>query len=341
MRLLEMYPDLGAGLKEEELEEARKLAVPALRIERGSWTPTAAELRDGGAGEPLCLLVACGLLFRITALGERRSSVVAGEGDILPIPNQGNGRTATIDRFVVAEPSIVALLDGSFLAAARRWPALTAEVVRRLSDQLRRAAAELAISHLPRTEDRVLALAWQLAERFGDAGKSGVTLRMRLTHDTIGTLIGAERSTVTLAIRRLEREGLLQRSDGLIQLRYDSRGRFGGDEAQEGISGDGLRTSRRPAGRLGMSVATEPREPAIVEEAIRSIVPARNETDGLAHSRSEADVAAIVARLQLANEFASSAIRRSQQLCERSERYRAKGATIVTTAEKLADLGGQ
>ena len=81
----------------------------------------------------------------------------------------------------------VAILDERFVAAARRWPGLIAVAFERLNDQLQDAQRRTAITSLPRVEQRVLALFWQLAERWGVVRPEGVVIRLRLTHEFIGT----------------------------------------------------------------------------------------------------------------------------------------------------------
>jgi CRP/FNR family transcriptional regulator, cyclic AMP receptor protein len=70
-----------------------------------------------------------------------------------------------------------------------------------------------AISAWPRVEERVLALFWQLADRWGVVRPDGVVIELALTHATIGHLVGAQRPTVSLALHALAEAGLLRRGD--------------------------------------------------------------------------------------------------------------------------------
>ena len=70
----------------------------------------------------------------------------------------------------------------------------------------------LAMLHLPRAEDRVVAVFADLAERFGRVTTEGVLIDLPLTHEMIGGLIGGRRPTVTLAVRSLAAQGLLSES---------------------------------------------------------------------------------------------------------------------------------
>ena len=68
----------------------------------------------------------------------------------------------------------------------------------------------MAIAHVRHAESRLLLLLWHLAERWGRVTRDGVLLPMRLTHRTIGHLIGAQRPTVTLAVGQLVATGAIR-----------------------------------------------------------------------------------------------------------------------------------
>jgi hypothetical protein len=114
---------------------------------------------------------------------------------------------------VVSERARLAVLDERFIAAVRRWPVLLLTLHERLRVQQRRLAVHSAIGKLRRVEDRVLALLWHLAERWGRVGPNGVVVPLALTHETLGRLAGAERPTVTLALGELARSGAVTRRD--------------------------------------------------------------------------------------------------------------------------------
>jgi CRP/FNR family transcriptional regulator, cyclic AMP receptor protein len=115
------------------------------------------------------------------------------------------------------------VLDGRVLPALHAWPALSARLITRAARQVDRAAEQRAISQLPRVELRIRALLWHLAERWGRMSASGVVVPLEVTHAALGHLVGARRSTVTLALSELSRLGaVLRREDGAWVLREDS-----------------------------------------------------------------------------------------------------------------------
>jgi CRP-like cAMP-binding protein len=71
----------------------------------------------------------------------------------------------------------------------------------------------LAMLHLPRIEDRIIALFSDLAERFGQMTPEGALIELDLTHEVIGHLVGSRRPTVTLALQSLAANGTLVRRE--------------------------------------------------------------------------------------------------------------------------------
>jgi len=204
--LLELDSELGAVLPDDERERAtRALLTPAHVLEPGPLGPV--------PGDAFAHIVIEGLVVRETAVGGRLLPQLLGAGDVLdawPDPESVLGAEVGT---TVAEQATLLELDSRFLAAAARWPALMAEVQRRLAMQAHRLAVQGAICQLARVELRVLALLWHLAERWGRVGREGVVLPVKLTHETLGRFVGARRPSVTLAMGQLAEDGLVARRD--------------------------------------------------------------------------------------------------------------------------------
>lgn len=208
--LLVEDPDLGAALGEDVLRQARELlVVPARWIEAGPWD--GAELRH----EPsLGLLVLEGLMTVDVRLGDRVASDLVGAGDVLHATSAAETLVPAAFSYHANERTRVAVLDVHFIAAARRWPGLLLALHERVRLQHRRHAITGAIAKLPRVEDRVHALLWHLAERWGRMTAEGVLLPLALTHESLGRLVGAARPTVSLGLIELEERGAVSRRSG-------------------------------------------------------------------------------------------------------------------------------
>jgi len=199
----------------------RVLTLPRIDVPVGGWQPPS---RKTWRGPVSGFLVASGALARHVEVSSRSATEFLGPGDVVQ-PWAGTGDVLPCKTtWTAPESTVLAVLDGRFTLASSKWPALGCLLHERLADQLHRAAAHTAISHLPRVEQRILAVLWQLADRFGTVGPEGVDVRLRLTHAVIGDCVGARRPTVTLALRVLMDEGLVQRREtGTWLLSRESR----------------------------------------------------------------------------------------------------------------------
>src|SRR4051794_11041524 len=209
VHLLVAEPELGASIPADELRAARRLVVaPTLMLPAGAWD---AAVQDHGA---FAAVVLDGLLTRECSLAGRRSMHLVGVGDVIPLDPARPAAPVGHLGWRAATDAQVAILDRRFIAAVARWPWLTADVVRRTACWADRAAVLQAISQLPRVEDRVVALLWHLADIWGRVGADGVVLPLRLTHAALGSLVGAQRSTISLALADLREAGVVRVDDG-------------------------------------------------------------------------------------------------------------------------------
>jgi CRP-like cAMP-binding protein len=211
IRLLDYDPELGASLRSERFAEARATAQ-AMAIEVPRGTRSAEELTDGRE-VPYGVLLLDGLAKRTVVLDGVVSAQLLGPGELVRVAGVATALALipTDIRWTVLEPLTLALLDERFLLTVRRWPEIVAALFERLTAQEERRDVHRALSQLPRVEDRVHALLWLLAERWGRVTPQGVTLRLRLTHELIGQLVGAKRPTVSLALKELEERGTIHR----------------------------------------------------------------------------------------------------------------------------------
>lgn len=222
IRLLEYDPELGATLRPERRAEARASARATLvTIERGEHA--VGELA-GGRDSAYGVLLVDGLLNRTVMLEGVISAQLLGRGDLVRIGGAASGALlpSTV-RWTVIEPLTAAMLDEAFLLTVRRWPELVAALFERVAAQEERRDVHRALSQLPRVADRVLALLWLLAERWGQVTSDGVAVRLRMTHELLGQLVGAKRPTVSLALKQLEADGAIRRrADGgwLLERRW-------------------------------------------------------------------------------------------------------------------------
>lgn len=185
---------------------AGRLDIPALLSERGAHAALLLE----------------GLVVQRIVIGGQASVELLGGGDMLtgvgPLEREFSLLTPSIG-WTCAKDTRIALLPPSIAYAAARWPALGAALRQRMETRHIRLSTLHAIAQIPRAEARLYLLLWLLAERFGRVTSEGVVLDVVLPYRTIGEMIGARRSTVSLAMKALRSSGsVAPRADGTVVL---------------------------------------------------------------------------------------------------------------------------
>ncbi len=154
-----------------------------------------------------------GVLVHSLQVGEQAGIQLLGPGDLLVQSNDTAPSWLHDVAFRAPAPVRMTILGDGFLGAARRVPRLIPALYECLADQMQRLSSQLVICQLPRVDQRVLAMLWLLAESWGHVTPGGVRLPLSLTHETLGSLIGARRPTVTLALRKLSEKGSVVRQE--------------------------------------------------------------------------------------------------------------------------------
>ena len=220
VRVADAFPELVEHLDPEQERLARRHLVATLwQVDPGIWRPRREIQRDPGH---LGLLVLDGLLTRDVVMSQRLATELVGRGEILrPADHDGEDAPVPFDvSWQVLEPVRIAILDREFARVAGHWPDVIEALVRAAVCRAQSLAVTLAVSHLRRIDARLLVTLWYLADRWGKVRPDGVLVPLNLTHQTLGRLIGAQRPSVTTALRQLTDEGEVARNhDGTWLLR--------------------------------------------------------------------------------------------------------------------------
>jgi CRP/FNR family cyclic AMP-dependent transcriptional regulator len=211
VRLLDADPSLGSSLSEDELAGARRYAVvDAVTLPRAAYRPREMFAGDGLLG----LLVLDGLLIRQVAVGDRQCGELVGPGALLR-PWDDFGQVAPLPFEVswrVIRELRLAQLDRRFLATIVHWPALIETFTARAAERAHTLAFNVAIHCLRHVHLRLLALLWHLADRFGRVTPEGTHVSLPLSHADLAELVGAQRPTVSVALKRLADTGQVRRA---------------------------------------------------------------------------------------------------------------------------------
>ena len=217
-----VLPELATALPEEDRRLAeRVLLAPVLKGDEGDLAERVALFPDA-----FDFIVLDGVVLKETTYATRSALELLGPGDVLapPLTPGRQLESSATSRYLAHGPTSLAVLDGRFRQAARRWPGLSDLLHERLGRQTHRASMHMALLHIPRAEGRLLALFTDLGERLGKMTPEGIAIDVNLSHELIGRLIAARRPTVTLALQAVASSGRLRKTDGRWLLQPDQAG---------------------------------------------------------------------------------------------------------------------
>jgi CRP/FNR family transcriptional regulator, cyclic AMP receptor protein len=210
VRLLEIDPELGLRVPAEEIRRARdELRAHVRSLPCGRWEV----LHEEGERGALGFLLFEGVLARDIILAGTTSTDLFGEGDVLQ-PWVSTAESGLVRHHVmwhVLSPVSLAVLDESFARSLARWPQVMRALLERVVRRTVRTSVHQALLHLSPVETRLLVLFWHLAERWGHVTPDGISIRLRISHELLGHLVGSRRASVTTGLGRIGESGLLVR----------------------------------------------------------------------------------------------------------------------------------
>ena len=221
--ILKEDPDLAEGLSEDDrLVATELLRAKVMFVSAPRWTPP-----DRIGANSLGLLVLDGLIGRRLRIGPAVATELLGGGDLLR-PWDEHTRWNLVPPELdwrVFRPARLAVLDQHLTSVICR----RAELVIAFSNRLLRRAHHgqylMAISHMTRVEDKLLATLWHIASSWGRVTPDGVEIPFRLTHEVLGEIVGAQRPSVTQAMGQLHQRGeMVRKADGRYMLTGEPEG---------------------------------------------------------------------------------------------------------------------
>ncbi len=175
---------------------------PEIEIEAGPWP-----LPEGGSDE-LGYIVLSGMLLRRVQIAGGRSVELLGAGDLL-LPWREERASFSRPEWEVVDRGRLAVLDLRAGSPLSHSPSAVSAIATRAIDRSRALALQSAIMSIVGIEERLRALLWALAERWGAVVADGVEIKVNVPQSVLAEMVGARRPTVSLALGSLGDAGHL------------------------------------------------------------------------------------------------------------------------------------
>jgi CRP-like cAMP-binding protein len=189
------------------------------------WAGTPRRLPHGDVvlrqGDPAtCLfLVTAGAVRLSSVTRDGREVVVAllGAGDVF-----GEcallGRCSPVEARVVGQTDVVAIAIPVLRDVIERHPATAEELLRLVASRLHRTSRALEEALAGDVPTRVSHRLRDLAEEHGTHSREGVTIRVPLTQEELGRMVGASREAVNRTLGGLAARGLVRSHGGVVVI---------------------------------------------------------------------------------------------------------------------------
>lgn len=212
----DVHPDLADWAR-------RNIHVELVTLEEGRSMPPFS--RAEGRGPGFGLLVLEGVLTRTVVVHGKSVVDLYTAGDLLhPWSLQAEFPSVPAEAsWRIVERTKLAVLDGYFAERVGPLPHVGRELQFRAG---RRSDRELLMRGLAQSplKLRILTFLWLLSDQVGKVTREGRVLPLRLSHATLGELVGARRTSVTSAMGELSDRGeVVRRPGGGWLLRGDPR----------------------------------------------------------------------------------------------------------------------
>jgi hypothetical protein len=203
--LLDVEPEFGSALAPEQLEAAEVgLQTPIANLASGPWEPPV-----DGAADGFGYLVVEGIMLRRVVIDGGCSNELLAAGDCL-LPWREEAVSFSCAEWQVVERARLAILDLRPGSVISRWPAIAAMIAGRTIDRSRRLALQSAIMSIVGIEERLHALLWSFAERWGEVTPEGTRVEIDVPQQVLAEMVGARRPTVSQALGSLRKRGLVE-----------------------------------------------------------------------------------------------------------------------------------
>lgn len=169
--------------------------------------------------------------YNISPLGEEQLVSLSSEYDILPEAwFLGEASVAYYFYEAFTDCTVYAIPREELAKKVNESPEFANHLLQRFMRLYVGASVHINALEQPRSRDKLVHLLHYLIMRFGDpTGKDSVRIDLRLTHQTLASMLGVTRETIATEIARLRREKVLDykqqtyiiNKPKLLQLRND------------------------------------------------------------------------------------------------------------------------
>ncbi len=160
-------------------------------------------------------------LCRISPLGKSLTVALLEPGEIFgEIEALDNRPTAAVAESLNALEAVTVCEIGhkDYERYLHQFPEIAIRVLKLVGARARQLEARMEDLAFRTVPSRLANLFFELAEKYGEPSDGGTRIRLRLTHQNLADLVGANRETLTAIIGEFRRKGMVTQSKGYFSI---------------------------------------------------------------------------------------------------------------------------
>lgn len=151
--------------------------------------------------------------------GRRLTFAILGKGQVFGETALAGEETRHWIAEALEDSTLCMIFKGDLLRFAEGNPKLALRISKLVGERLVEIENKLQDLIFKGVPARLSQTLLELAERYGEREAEGVRIRFKITHRELAQLIGSTRETTSVALGRMERQGLLSKRYGVIVLK--------------------------------------------------------------------------------------------------------------------------
>lgn len=158
-------------------------------------------------------------LYRMSPEGRDTIIYLYGPGSILGVRAfMSQDKRLRHSAETLTDCKLVAISEADYITALTEHPEHIIDLLHVFMDRLNYTERKLEGFILTDSTAHVASFLWDVADRFGRKQEKSIILPLPLTHQRIAEFVGAFRETVTVALNRLKKDGIITIADGYITI---------------------------------------------------------------------------------------------------------------------------
>lgn len=149
-------------------------------------------------------------IFITSPTGQRKTFTYLGKGDFFGEMALLDQKVRSASAIAVEDTELMTISSSTFKSLLVKYPKITIEILKTLSQRLRRTDKEIEELSFQNVLGRVCSRLLDFSMRYGEKTHLGTKIKMKLTIQELADLVATSREVVSRVVKSLQKTGLIK-----------------------------------------------------------------------------------------------------------------------------------